>query len=47
MFAQDVLRIIQINKGIEGEQSWLHNGWFEKNGIYIIKPIFFQKKDGI
>ena len=46
MFAQDALCITQMNKGTGGQQSWLYNGWFEKDGAHIIQPMSFQKEDG-
>lgn len=35
-----------MNKGTGGEQPWLRNGWFEKDGNHIIQSIFFQNYDG-
>lgn len=45
VYAQDALRTTQIIKKVGGKQPWLRNGWFQKNGIRIIQPIFFQKAD--
>ena len=46
VFAQDALRTTQMNKGTGGQQPWLRNGWFEKDGARIIQPMSFQKEDG-
>lgn len=36
VYAQNVLRIAQMNKGIGKQQPWLHDGWHEKDGARII-----------
>lgn len=34
-----------MNKKIDSRQFWLYNRWLEKDEIYIIQPMFFQKAD--
>lgn len=47
VYAQNALRTAQMNKGVGGQKPWLRNGWFEKDGAYIIiQPMSFQKEDG-
>lgn len=46
VYAQDVLRTMQMNKGIGGKQPWLRNGWFKKDGVRITQPMSFPKADG-
>lgn len=46
VFAQNALRITQMNEKTGGQQPWLCNGWFEKDRARIIQPMSFQKEDG-
>lgn len=46
VFAEDALCITQMNIETKGQQPWLRNGWFKKNGACIIQPMSFQKEDG-
>ena len=36
VYAQNTLHTAQMNKGIEGQQPWLCDGWYEKDGACII-----------
>ena len=47
VYVQNALRTAQMNKRIRGQQPWLRNRWYEKDGVRIIEPMSFQKEDGI
>ena len=46
VYAQNALCTAQMNKRIGGQQPWLRDGWYEKDGARIIQPMSFQKEDG-
>lgn len=45
VYAQNALRTAQMNKRVGGQQPWLREGWFERDGARIIQPMSFQKED--
>ena len=42
VYAKNALQARDMNKGSEGKQPILRNGWFDQDGIWIIHPMNFQ-----
>lgn len=47
VYAQDALHTGQMNKGVGGQQPWLRNGWFEKDGEKQVQLMSFQNENGV
>lgn len=46
VYADNALRSGNMNKGPGGKQSWLRNGWFEKDGMQVEQSMSFQEMNG-